>query len=175
MNKYAVLLIFLFISFLQSSFSVYAQDDLEERAIYVVRHAEKEIFEKEDPQLSEAGRERALRLKEILKEKDIEAVYSSDTKRTRNTIVPFADEEGLYLKIYDTENHGELVAKLQEEEGDVVVVGHSNTVHHIINLLIGHQIMEELDETDYENIFIVYITEEGETRLEKKKYSDFED
>jgi broad specificity phosphatase PhoE len=151
----------------------HGQGDLDERVIYVVRHAEK-IADKDDPALSKDGEKRALKLKEILQDKDIKAVYSSDTKRTRHTIIPFADEEGLYLQIYDTEDHGKLVTKLQEEEDNVVVVGHSNTVHHIINLLIGRTIMEELDESDYENIFIVYIDEEGGTRLESKKYSEFE-
>lgn len=174
MHKNSTFIIFLIINSLCLTFELYAQEDLEERAIYVVRHAEKEATEK-DPQLTKAGDDRAIKLKNILQGKDIQAVYSSDTRRTRNTIIPFTDEEGLYINIYDTENHGELVSKLQEEEGNVVVVGHSNTVHHIINLLIGRQIMDELDETDYENIFIVYINEEGGTRLEKKKYSDFKE
>ncbi|HSJ68405.1 MAG TPA: phosphoglycerate mutase family protein [Anditalea sp.] len=163
---------FLFILLILTIPDVLAQHD-GERAIYVMRHAEKKA-DKDDPALSNEGEERAGKLKEILKDKDIKAVYSSDTKRTRHTIIPFADNEGLYLQIYDTDDHGDLVAKLQEEEDNVVVIGHSNTVHHIINLLIGRTIMEELDESDYENIFIVYIDDEGGTRLESKKYSDFE-
>jgi len=163
----SLLLIFLF----QPGLKALAQDD--ERAIYVVRHGEKKV-EKDDPALSEEGEKRALKLKEILQDKDIKAVYSSDTRRTRHTIIPFADEEGLYLQIYDTDDHGELVGKLQKEEDNVVVIGHSNTIHHIINLLIGRTIMEEIDESDYENIFIVYIDQDGNTRLEKKEYSEFE-
>ncbi|KEO72861.1 SixA phosphatase family protein [Anditalea andensis] len=164
---------FLLLNNILLGYDLFVKEDVDERAIYIIRHAEKEA-DKDDPALSEMGEDRAFRLKEILQDLDIKAVYSSDTKRTRDTIIPFADEEGLYLKIYDTENHGELVAKLQDEEGNVVVIGHSNTVHHIVNLLIGRTVMEELDESDYENIFIVYIDEEGGTRLERKKYADLE-
>jgi len=151
----------------------YGQNDQDERAIYVIRHAEKKA-DKDNPALSEEGEKRAERLKKILQDKDIKAVYSSDTRRTRNTIIPFADDKGLHLNLYDTDKHGELVAKLQDEKENVVVIGHSNTVHYIINLLIGRQIMQEIDESDYENIFIVYIDEDGGTRLDRKKYSEFE-
>lgn len=167
----SVIIILLLVVF-QPLFSVYAQNE-GERAIYIVRHAEKKA-DKDDPALTEDGEKRAKKLKQILQEKEIQAVYSSDTKRTRHTIIPFADEEGLYLQIYDTDNHGELVAKLQEEENNTVVIGHSNTVHHIVNLLIGRTIMEEIDESDYDNIYIVYIDEDGGTRLERKRYSEFE-
>ena len=173
MKKYKSLVILFLINLIFLSFDSMAQNDLDERAIYIVRHAEKEI-NKDDPPLTKEGEKRAEKLREILKEKDIKSVYSSDKKRTRHTIIPFADEKGLHINIYDTDEHGELVTKIQEEEGNVVIIGHSNTVHHIINLLIGGQIMEELDESDYENIFVVYINEEGGTRLEKKTYSDFE-
>jgi len=151
-----------------------AQDNSEEKAIYIVRHGEKS-FEKEDPELTEQGQERAERLKKIFEDKDISSVYSSDTRRTRRTIMPFADEEGLGIKIYDPTDHGSLVDKLYDEEGDVVVIGHSNTIHHLVNLLIGQEVMEELDETDYDNIFIVFIDEDGNTRLERKLFHDFEE
>lgn len=172
MKRISLIVFFLIINLSLFGSKASAQDD-GERAIYVIRHAEKKA-DKDDPALSKEGEERAGKLTEILQDKDIKAVYSSDTRRTRHTIIPFADEEGLYLQIYDTDDHGELVAKLQEEEENVVVIGHSDTMHHIINLLIGRTIMEELDESDYENIFIVYIDDEGGTRLERKKYSEFE-
>jgi len=171
MRIFNIIFLLLFVLILPQ-YSAYAQND-GERAIYIVRHAEKKA-DKDDPALTKDGEERAKKLQGILQDKDIKAVYSSDTKRTRHTIIPFADDEGLYLQIYDTDNHGELVTKLQEEEDNTVVIGHSNTVHHIVNLLIGRTIMEELDESDYDNIFIVYIDEDGGTRLERKKYSEFE-
>ncbi|MBS9522486.1 histidine phosphatase family protein [Litoribacter ruber] len=148
-----------------------AQDN--ERAIYIIRHGEK-LADKDDPALSPEGEQRAERVKALLQDKDIRKVYSSDTKRTRSTIMPFADDKGLGIQLYDTKKHGELVAKLQEETDNVVVIGHSNTIHHLVNLLVGKEMMEELDESDYENIFVVYISDEGATRLDSKKFSDFE-
>jgi broad specificity phosphatase PhoE len=151
-----------------------AQSEGDYRKIYVIRHAEKTTA-KEDPELTEKGKERAEKLKLILSDKDIDKVYSTDTKRTRGTIMPFADEEGMGINLYNARNHEELVEKLQEDEGNVVVIGHSNTIHLLVNLLLNGDEMEELDESDYENIFIVLVDDEGETRLEKKRYKDFKE
>jgi broad specificity phosphatase PhoE len=79
------------------------------------------------------------------------------------------------INLYSAKNHGDLVEKLFEDEGNVVVIGHSNTIHLLVNLLMDTDEMEELDESDYENIFIVLVDDEGETRLEKKRFSDFKE
>jgi broad specificity phosphatase PhoE len=155
-------------------FVAQAQSESDSRKIYIIRHAEKTSV-KEDPELTEAGKERAETLKRILSDKEIEKVYSTDTKRTRGTIMPFADEEGMGINLYSAKNHGDLVEKLFEDEGNVVVIGHSNTIHLLVNLLMDTDEMEELDESDYENIFIVLVDDEGETRLEKKRFSDFKE
>ncbi len=60
-------------------------------SFYVVRHAEKSTTPKEDPILTEAGSQRAERLKMILENKGIERVYSTKTVRTTTTGKPLAD------------------------------------------------------------------------------------
>ena len=62
------------------------------RTVYVVRHAEKIASSdsigkmmSNDPPLSEAGKVRALVLKNELADKHIEHIYSTNTIRTRST------------------------------------------------------------------------------------------
>ena len=62
---------------------------------YIVRHAEKSATPKEDPLLTEAGKQRAERLKGILSNKGIKKVYSTKTLRTTSTAKPLADARKL--------------------------------------------------------------------------------
>jgi hypothetical protein len=69
-------------------------------SLVLVRHAEK-AAESADPPLSAAGRERALRLADRLEAMGIEAVWSSDYRRTRATAIPLASRLGLEVRAYD--------------------------------------------------------------------------
>ena len=61
------------------------------RTYYIVRHAEKVVVNgnssmmSNDPPLTEAGKERAEALKELLKTKKIGYIFSTNTIRTRST------------------------------------------------------------------------------------------
>src|SRR5688500_4636201 len=60
---------------------------------YVVRHAEKESANSNmtsDVPLSAAGMARAEELKELLKDKKIVRIYSTDYQRTKSTAAPLA-------------------------------------------------------------------------------------
>jgi hypothetical protein len=58
--------------------------------IFLVRHCEKALESTNNPNLSEQGAKRAAHLAEILKNAGIEAIYSTDTKRTMQTGEPLA-------------------------------------------------------------------------------------
>ena len=62
---------------------------LAQRAVLVVRHAEK--ISDTDERLSDDGLSRAARLAALLKDADVSAIYSTDTPRTRGTAQPLAD------------------------------------------------------------------------------------
>ncbi len=70
-----------------------------QKAVLVVRHGEK--ISEEDERLTEAGRARAGRLTEMLKNSEIAAIYSTDTERTIGTAQPLADALGLKIRIYE--------------------------------------------------------------------------
>ncbi len=121
--------------------------------VYVVRHAEK-TGETSDADLSEAGRARAEVLKWMLRDIPFDAVYSTDVPRTRHTVEPVAGANGLTVEFYKPVP-GKLAETIRRKHGGktLLVVGHSNTVPHLLHSL-GAAIQEkELD--GYDNLFIV--------------------
>lgn len=132
---------------------------------YVVRHAEKVkmpagAMEANDPPLSDSGNLRAITLKDELKGKNIKYIFSTGYKRTIATAKPL-DEYLLNVQtqIYNPKKDS-MDAFYQKvkaiKKGNVLIVGHSNTVDDIANALAGKTIVNgDLKETDYDNIFII--------------------
>ena len=70
---------------------------METTVLYLIRHCEPDQSVEDDLSrpLTSQGREQALRVTECLKDKNISAVYSSDARRTLDTIGDFARHSGL--------------------------------------------------------------------------------
>lgn len=133
--------------------------------IYVVRHAEKEtgidpatMKTYGDPPLSFEGQQRALKLKELLSSKDIKHIYSTNTLRTISTAKPLKE---LYLdvpiNIYSSkpDSMDAFIRQLRSiKKGNVLVVGHSNTIDDIANKLTGSTVVAgDLKNPDYDNLY----------------------
>jgi len=131
------------------------------RTVYVVRHAEKiasgDSLAKmmaNDPPLSEAGKVRALVLRDELKNKHIKHIYSTNTVRTLSTAEPLSNAIGIKTAVYS--NIDSLVSLIRTVKGNVLVVGHSNTVDDIVNKLCGEvKLASDLKDAEYDNLFIV--------------------
>ena len=142
------------------------------KTIYIVRHAEKQL-EGSDPDLLQVGKIRAKKLAQILEGEQIKHIYSTDYIRTKNTALPTAEAAGLEIELYDPRNQDVLVEKLRSLEGNVLVVGHSNTVNHLANYFVGNgEKYPDLSDIEYDFIFVVTIDENGE-KVERKLYKDF--
>ena len=102
------------------------------KTIYIVRHAEKQLVG-DDPELAYVGGVRAVKLSQILEKESIKHVFSTDYIRTRNTAKPTAERAGLAIEVYDPKNQDALVEDLRKREGNILVVGHSNTVSQSAN------------------------------------------
>jgi broad specificity phosphatase PhoE len=146
--------------------------------VIVVRHAEKAAAEGNDPPLSEAGQKRAERLAEIAAGASVEAVYTTQFRRTRETARPAAERLKLQPLTFEAtrENagaYGEALAKeiLSKHKGKtVLVVGHSNTAPQVAGALAGKTLPPLDDATDFETLFVVVIPEAGPPRLVRAKY-----
>ncbi len=148
------------------------ESDNEPKTIYIVRHGEKQLAGT-DPELAVAGQARADKLSQILDGENIKHIFSTPYKRTRDTAAPTALAAGIEIQTYDPSNHDSLVAKLRSLEGNILVVGHSNTVSKLANYFIGEaEKFEDLDDIDYEYIYIVSLGRNGESII-RKTYKDF--
>jgi 2,3-bisphosphoglycerate-dependent phosphoglycerate mutase len=117
----------------------------------LVRHAEKESTAN-DPGLSAAGQQRALALARILEQQKVDAIYSTNFNRTRNTVKPLADAKGISIQTYEKEPD---IAELQKSGGTIVVCGHSNTIPALANKLLGKQQFANFADDDYGNLLII--------------------
>jgi broad specificity phosphatase PhoE len=146
----------------------------EPKTIYIVRHAEKQLVG-DDPELSVAGTARAKKLGQILADKNIANVYSTNTIRTKATVQPLIDaQNGLTIEIYDAKKQDDLVKELRSVKGNAIVVGHSNTIHHLANYFVGNgEKFPELQDVEYDFIFVVNLEKDGSAKVERKLYREF--
>lgn len=141
---------------------------------YIVRHAEKApavAGMSSDVPLSEEGEKRAVALKEILKNKNIHFIYSTPFIRTKSTVKPLGEFKSIPTQLYSPKDTVDLfIAKLKSiKKGTVVIAGHSNTVDDLVNKMMEQTLLSDLQETEYDNLFIV--KRKGKKYLfERKKY-----
>lgn len=121
--------------------------------VWIVRHAEKDTayVNRQDPDLTATGQQRALDLATYLQKENIIKVFSTDTKRTKQTANHFKAP----LEIYNPKNlTGLLEVFNQQVKGkSVLIVGHSNTVLETIEALGGKRPLMLLTDDDYDYIF----------------------
>lgn len=142
------------------------------KTIYIVRHAEKQLSGN-DPELLLVGQVRAKKLAQILQNQDIKHVFSTDYKRSRLTASPTAEQAGLTIQSYDPSNQDALVEQLKSLEGNILVVGHSNTVSQLANYFVGEgEKYADLQDVEYDFIYVVTLEKNGAT-VERKVYKDF--
>ncbi|MBB4078192.1 broad specificity phosphatase PhoE [Lewinella aquimaris] len=136
----------------------------------LVRHAEKGFGD--DPNLTPQGQERAQRLSEMLSTEAIDRVYTTDTKRTRQTAQPTADAHGLKVNFYKTEDLPSFASRVRRAHvGEtVLIVGHSNTTPEVANLIARSSDLDRFSELDYGNLLIVTVPPTGESRVLKLRY-----
>lgn len=129
---------------------------------YIVRHAEKENSTAmststmtTDVPLSEAGKQRAQALKELLVKENIKYVFSTNYIRTKSTAQPLVDIIHIPIEIYDPKDP-HFASKLKALNGNALIVGHSNTVDDLVNELTGRkEIPADLQDSEYGDLFVV--------------------
>lgn len=135
--------------------------------IFIVRHAEKAGGGGNDPDLAEAGRARAKTLANMLKDARISAIFVTELKRTQQTAAPLAKMLHLDPKIVPANDSSALIAKVRGSVGNVLVVGHSNTIPELIRGF-GIATSIQIAESDYGNLFV--LVREARPRLIRLHY-----
>lgn len=121
--------------------------------IFIVRHAEK-AGAGVDSNLSDAGNHRAVRLANVLKDARISKIFVTQFRRTKQTAHPLATMLNLTPNSGPAENSPLLIARLRASSGNILVVGHSNTIPQVIAGL-GITTPIQIGENDYDNLFVL--------------------
>ena len=132
------------------------------KTIVLVRHAEKaastEMDKTGDVDLSAEGRERAERLAQAIKKYKPHEIFATDYKRTRQTAEPIAKLRGKEIQIYDPQKQADLIPKILASTTDhYLIVGHSNTIPALANLLAKKDIFKQLQDAEYGVIWVIRI------------------
>jgi len=143
--------------------------------ILIVRHAEKAAEPSDDPPLTAAGVERAHALATALRDAGVNAIFTTQLIRTRDTAQPFAAARGLTPEVIPAkrgegkEHADAIVAAMRRHAGEIVlIVDHSNTIPAVIAALGGPRV-GNICEPVYGNLFVL-IPGTTETRLVRSRY-----
>lgn len=141
-------------------------NNTETTTYYFIRHAEKvKNTDTKDPELLPKGLERAEQWATTFKQIPLDAVYSTDYRRTINTALPTASSKGLTITKYHPTKI-DYNAFLKDTKGkNVLVVGHSNTIPAFVNRIIGKEKYPDMPHDNNANLYIVTIANGNITDL----------
>ena len=130
---------------------------------YLIRHAEKVRTDKsdKDPKLNEYGMLRAIKWQEYFSDKNISKIYSTNYKRTLETVKPIQESSDIIPIIYlpsDIDYKNFIMSNKTEV---VLIVGHSNTIPDFVNGLISENVYSQIDDLNNSNLYVVNICESG--------------
>ena len=128
------------------------------KTIVLVRHAEKADSTSQDPELSDAGKQRAERLKKVGGKYKPGAFYSTNFKRTRDTLAPLAAKRKKTVEIYDARKPTDLLDTIMKSKYKRhIVAGHSNTIPGLANFIAKKDVFKNLDESEYGVMWVIRI------------------
>ena len=128
------------------------------KLIVLVRHTEKDasVPNNPDPELSAEGRERAQRFMKMAKKYRPHEIFSTNFKRTRQTAEPMAEKRKKEIQTYDPAKQADLVANIMASKNDrYLIVGHSNTIPALANLIAKKEVFRNLLETEYGVFWVI--------------------
>ena len=144
--------------------------------IIFVRHAEKDLSVKDDPELTEDGQRRAFELTRQMKDADvvagIDAIYSTPFKRNVATVEPLSKLLELPINLYDKNDYESVLENiLDNHKGKIIlVVGHSDTLANLMAELGASKSVPTIADNEYDNIYIVSIPWFGKTKTIRLRY-----
>lgn len=127
--------------------------------VYVTRHAEKAAVDK-DPELTAQGAARARGIALILQRAGIRHIFSTATRRTRQTAQPLAERLSLNVDIYDGARPAPAIEKIKALPGPTLLVGHSNTVPDLVKML-GGAAGAPIADDEYDRLYQLTIHDSG--------------
>lgn len=140
--------------------------------IFLLRHAEKADDGTSDPPLTEAGRERAAALADLLEDANITGIYTSDYQRTRQSVEPLAEQTGIELNLYDPRQLSATADLLKTLPGRYVISGHSNTTPELVRLLGGEPGTPIVEAGENDRLYILTRHSDGQITTILLRYGE---
>ena len=149
-------------------FSLFSACNSEEMTTYyLIRHAEKDRTNKanRDPSLNKKGQERVKIWTNYFENIDLDAVYSTQFKRTMQTAKTIAENKSLEIQNYDPLKMYDAVFQKETKEKKVLIVGHSNTTPSFVNKILGEKKYKNMNDRDNSTLYIVTIKGDEKTSI----------
>jgi broad specificity phosphatase PhoE len=150
-----------------------------QQTIFLVRHAERAAatpgqpapknMMADDPPLSAAGQARAAKLAALLASADVKHIFTTEYRRTRETAAPLAAKLKLQTVMAAAKDPDPLIERVRQVKGNVLIVGHSNTLPDLLKKLGVKQPVTITDD-EYDNLFIVVRPTTGAPTLIRLRY-----
>ena len=145
------------------SLSLNSQDNSDSKisTYYFIRHAEKDRSDNtnSNPHLNEKGKHRAEKWNEVFSNIKLDAIYSTNFFRTKETALPIAIKNSQELTIYNPRELN-INAFLKNTYGKkILIVGHSNSTPTFVNSILGNKKYDMIDDNNNANLYIVTIAD----------------
>jgi len=156
-------LVFIFVLSLFSTISFAQEQETKEEPVvttyYFVRHAEKQRQNPDDknPHLTFNGYKRADNWAKVFKYVPLNAVYSTDYNRTKETAKPTADSKSLPILVYNPRNMYSESFQFNTKGKSVLIVGHSNTTPAFVNKVLGQNKYKSMDDNNNSSLYVVTV------------------
>ncbi|WP_394205074.1 histidine phosphatase family protein [Shewanella waksmanii] len=146
----------------------------QEQVIVVVRHAEK-MPDSKDPQLTEAGKQRAQHLASRLAQIKFSTAITTQYQRTQATLAPIIAQQKIdHLVVKASapleEHISQVSALIKQQPGNVIVAGHSNTAPLIVHALGGPD-LAPLAEDEFGKLYILFVSTTGAVSFIEAEYN----
>ena len=141
-----------------------------QRVVYLIRHAE-QVYDVEDPPLTEAGHQRAKVWASILRDAGIKVIYTSKKRRTKQTGEHIAQILNIPLETMPRRDVTGLVNRLRTQHVDdgVLVISHTRTIPKVIKEL-GYSEEVTIQREDYDNLFVIVPTNKNKVVVLHLRY-----
>ena len=144
------------------------------KIIVLARHAEKlppVDTDLGDPALSPEGRERAARLTKAIEKYRFNEIFVTAYKRTGQTAELLAAMRHVQPETYESDHQPELVKKIMASKNKrFLIVGHSNSIPDLANLLMKKEVFKQLADTEYGVYWVVRIKNGEPKKIEVYPY-----
>lgn len=132
---------------------------------YLIRHAEKDRTDStnQDPNLNEFGIARSKKWASYFKNIPLDAVYSTNYKRTLQTAKPTADDKNLNIISYNPIELYTPDFQKATHRKTVLIVGHSNTTPAFVNAILGEKKYEDMIDDDNGSLYIVTVIKDSKS------------